>query len=82
MNTLLLVTANLQCFSGAERMEVRAKDGKVPLLFEWDSTTQTVDLIRKDMYYKIHLDKHSYCVREEHSKYEYEKQNPTKQLNN
>ena len=44
-------------------MEVRAKGGKGPLLFEWDPETQTVDLIRKD------LDKHSYCVREECSKY-------------
>lgn len=33
-------------------MEVRAKGGKGPLLFEWDPETQTVDLIRKDMYYK------------------------------
>ena len=41
-------------------MEVRAKGGKGPLLFEWDPETQTVDLIRKDMYYKVHLDKHSY----------------------
>ena len=39
-------------------MEVRAKGGKGPLLFEWDPETQTVDLIRKDMYYKVHLDKH------------------------
>lgn len=37
-------------------MEVRAKGGKGPLLFEWDPETQTVDLIRKDMYYKVHLD--------------------------
>ncbi len=57
-------------------MEVRAKDGKGPLLFEWDPETQTVDLIRKDMYYKAQLDRHSYCVREEHSKYECKKQNP------
>jgi hypothetical protein len=63
-------------------MEVRAKDGKGPLLFEWDPETQTVDLIRKDMYYKVQLDRHSYCVREEHSKYECKKQNPVKQLNN
>ena len=63
-------------------MEVRAKDGKGPLLFEWDPETQTVDLIRKDMYYKVHLDKHSYCVREERSKYECKKQNPAKQMNN
>lgn len=54
-------------------MEVRAKNGKGPLLFEWDPETQTVDLIRKDMYYKVHLDKHSYCVREECSKYEYKR---------
>ena len=50
-------------------MEVRAKNGKGPLLFEWDPDTQTIDLIRKDMYYKVLLDKHSYCVREECSKY-------------
>lgn len=30
-------------------MEVRAKDGKGSLLFEWDPETQTVDLIRKDI---------------------------------
>lgn len=62
-------------------MEVRAKDGKGPLLFEWDSETQTVDLIRKDMYYKIHLDEHSYCIREECSKYECRKPESHKQLN-
>ena len=62
-------------------MEVRAKDGKGPLLFEWDPGTQTVHLIRKDMYYKVHLDKHSYCVKEEHSKYECQKPNLAKQQN-
>jgi len=51
-------------------MEVRAKNGKGPLLFEWNPEAQTVDLIRKDMYYKIYLDKHSYYIREECSKYE------------
>lgn len=51
-------------------MEVRAKDGKGPLLFEWDLETQTVDLIRKDMYYKVQLNNHAYCIREECSKYE------------
>lgn len=51
-------------------MEVRAKNGKGPLLFEWDPDTQTIDLIRKDMYYKVQLDNHAYCIREECSKYE------------
>ena len=51
-------------------MEVRAKNWKGPLLFEWDPDTQTIDLIRKDMYYKVQLDDHTYCVREECSKYE------------
>lgn len=51
-------------------MEVRAKNGKGPLLFEWNPDTQTIDLIRKDMYYKVQLDNHAYCVREECSKYE------------
>ena len=51
-------------------MEVRAKNGKGPLLFEWDPDTQTIDLIRKDMYYKVQLDNRAYCVREECSKYE------------
>ena len=51
-------------------MEVRAKGGKGPLLFEWDPETQTVDLIRKDMYYKVQLNNHAYCIREECSKYE------------
>jgi hypothetical protein len=51
-------------------MEVRAKNGKGPLLFEWDPDLQTIDLIRKDMYYKVQLDNHAYCVREECSKYE------------
>ena len=59
-------------------MEVSAKDGKGPLLFEWDPETQTVDLIRKDMYYKVHLDKHSYCVREECSKYKCKRPDPYK----
>lgn len=30
-------------------MEVRAKNGKGPLLFEWDSDTRTIGLVRKDM---------------------------------
>ena len=47
-------------------MEVRAKGGKGPLLFEWDPETQTVDLIRKDMYYKVHLDKQM-CIRDSSS---------------
>lgn len=51
-------------------MEVRAKNGKGPLLFEWDSDTKTIDLIRKDMYYKVQLEDHAYYVREECSKYE------------
>lgn len=51
-------------------MEVHAKNGKGPLLFEWNPDTQTIDLIRKDMYYKVQLDDHTYCVREECSKYE------------
>lgn len=54
-------------------MEVRAKDGKGPLLFEWNPASQTVDLIRKDMFYKVHLDENSYCVMEERSKYECKK---------
>ena len=52
-------------------MEVRAKNGKGPLLFEWDSDTRTIELIRKDTYYKVQLDDHAYFVREECSKYEY-----------
>lgn len=54
-------------------MEVRARNGKGPLLFKWDPDTQTIDLIRKDMYYKVQLDAHTYCVREECSKYEYKR---------
>lgn len=50
-------------------MEVRGKDGKGPLLFQWDSDTHTVDLVRKDMYYKVLLENHDYCVMEERSKY-------------
>ena len=51
-------------------MEVRASDGTGPLLFEWDSDTRTIDLIRKDKYYKVQLDDHSYCVLKECSKYD------------
>lgn len=51
-------------------MEVRANDGKGPLLFEWHPEHQTIDLIRKDKFYSIQLGEHSYCVMEEHSKYE------------
>ncbi|MCD7712438.1 MAG: hypothetical protein LUJ25_06965 [Firmicutes bacterium] len=51
-------------------MEVRANNGKGPLLFEWKPEIQTVNLIRKDMYYEVQLDEHSYCVREECPKYE------------
>ena len=54
-------------------MEVRANGGKGPLLFEWDSDARTVELIRKDKYYKVELDEHSYYVREECSKYECKK---------
>lgn len=51
-------------------MEVRGKNGEGPLLFEWDSDTQTIDLIRKGMYYKVQLEEHAYSVKEERSKYE------------
>ena len=54
-------------------MEIRAKDGKGPLLFEWDPKAQTIDLIRKGMFYKVYLDKCSYCIREEQSKYDCKK---------
>ena len=33
-------------------MEVRGNDGKGPLLFEWDSDSRTIYLIRKDKFYK------------------------------
>lgn len=52
-------------------MEVCTKNGKGSLLFEWDPDTQTIDLIQKDMYYKVKLKGHTYCVREECSKHEY-----------
>lgn len=51
-------------------MEVRGNDGKGPLLFEWDSDSRTIDLIRKDKFYKVQLEEHAYCVKEERSKYE------------
>lgn len=51
-------------------MEVRAQNGKGPLLFEWHPETMTVDLIRKDMYYSVLLDDHSFCILEEGPKYE------------
>lgn len=62
-------------------MQVRAGNGKGPLLFEWDPKTQDIGLVRKDMYYKIHLDEYSYCIREERSKYECKKPESHKQLN-
>lgn len=62
-------------------MQVRAGNGKGPLLFEWDPETQDIGLVRKDMYYKVHLDEHSYCIREECSKYEFRKPESHKQLN-
>ena len=62
-------------------MEVRAKNGKGPLLFKWDPETQTVDLIRKDKYYQIRLSKHSYYVKEECSKYECRKPESYEHLN-
>lgn len=55
-------------------MEVRANDGKGSLLFEWDSEAQTIDIVRKDMFYKVYLDNKSYCIKEEHSKYDCKKQ--------
>lgn len=63
-------------------MEVRAKNGKGTLLFKWDPEARMIELIRKDMLYKVYLDNHSYCVKEEHSKYDCKKQNPTIHLNN
>lgn len=51
-------------------MEVRARNGKGPLLFKWDSDTRMIELVRKDMYYKVQLDDHAYYVREECSKHE------------
>lgn len=58
-------------------MEVRVNNGEGPLLFEWYPDQRTVDLIRKDKFYKIQLDKDSYRVMEECSKYECTKKNPT-----
>lgn len=62
-------------------MEVRGKDGEGPLLFEWDPDTQTIDLIRKNMFYRIQLNDHAYCVREECSKYECKRSDSTKNKN-
>jgi hypothetical protein len=59
-------------------MEVRAKGGKGPLLFEWNPDTRTVDLVRKDMYYKIQLSRNAYCIKEERSKYGIKKNEPHK----
>lgn len=50
-------------------MEVRAGNGKGPLLFTWDPENNTVNLVRKDMYYSVRLTPDSYCVREECPKY-------------
>ena len=36
-------------------MEVRANKGKGPLLFEWHPEQKTIDLIRKDKFYRIRL---------------------------
>ncbi len=55
-------------------MEVRAGDGKGTLLFHWNPEQQTVDLIRKDRFYKVQLGKQSYRVCEERSKYDYSSQ--------
>lgn len=37
-------------------MEVRANKGKGPLLFEWHPEQKTIDLIRKDKFYRIRLE--------------------------
>ena len=51
-------------------MEVRANKGKRPLLFEWHPEQKTIDLIRKDKFYRIRLEEHAYRITEERSKYE------------
>lgn len=43
-------------------MEVRANKGKGPLLFEWHPEQKTIDLIRKDKFYRIRLEEHAYTV--------------------
>lgn len=58
-------------------MEVRANKGKGPLLFEWHPEQKTIVLVRKDKFYRIQLEEHSYRVMEERSKYECHS-NPTK----
>ena len=51
-------------------MEVRANKGKGPLLFEWHPEQKTIDLIRKDKFYRSRLEEHAYRITEERSKYE------------
>lgn len=50
-------------------MEVRAQNGKGHLLFEWNPETHTIELIRKNMFYKVYLDNNTYIVEEEHPKH-------------
>ena len=40
------------------------------LLFEWHPEQKTIDLIRKDKFYRIRLEEHAYRITEERSKYE------------
>lgn len=49
-------------------MQVRANNGRGPLLFEWHPERKTIELIRKGKLYRITLNENSYCVTEEQSK--------------
>ena len=62
-------------------MKVRAKSGKGPLLFEWDSDTRTIELVRKDMDYNLQLDDNANCIREECSKDEWKRRGTYKSNN-
>ena len=36
-------------------MQVKANDGKGPFLFDWDPETDQIEIIRKDMLYRVQL---------------------------
>lgn len=62
-------------------MQVRANDGKGPLLFEWNPITMTIELVRKDKFYKVKLYDQAYCIQEECSKYNVKQPDSCKKKN-
>ena len=49
-------------------MQVRAKNGLGPRLFDWDPEKQTIGIIHKDTFYQIYLGEKYYVIQDERPK--------------